>query len=100
MGNEPGPTAVSPLFAGKVTRLRVQPGDAVKQGQLLAELDSSLLRQEAAVLQARVNLAASELKLSRAGFRSEEVLDAQAGVDRVESVMPHGGRFHRPLQSA
>jgi multidrug resistance efflux pump len=74
---------VSPLFAGKVVKVHCKPGDSVVAGQILAELDSSLLRQEAAVLQARVDLASSQLKLSQAGFRSEEVLEAQAGVDRA-----------------
>jgi HlyD family secretion protein len=76
---------VAPLFAGKVAKLHVVPGDVVHKGELLAEMDSSLLQKEAAVLQSRVELARSQVKLMRAGFRNEEVDDAQAAVDRAQA---------------
>ena len=81
----PGPVAVSSTVAAKVAQLHVIPGDKVEQGQLVAELDSSLLRKHAAVLQARVDVAASQLALTKAGFRDQELLDAQAGVDRARA---------------
>ncbi|WP_197453824.1 efflux RND transporter periplasmic adaptor subunit [Caulifigura coniformis] len=40
-----GSAFVSPLLAGRIVKLHVQPGENVKSGQLLAELDSQELQQ-------------------------------------------------------
>jgi multidrug resistance efflux pump len=81
----PGPVAVSSLVAAKVDRLHVIPGDKVQRGQLVAELDSSLLVRQADVLRAQVQMAESQLALTKAGFRGEEVVEAQAGVDSAQA---------------
>lgn len=76
----PGPTVVSSLVAGKLESVLAVPGQAVKAGELLARLDSTLQRQEAAVLASDVKLAESRLKLKQAGFRTEEISQAESAV--------------------
>jgi multidrug resistance efflux pump len=63
---------VRPLAEGKVLRVLVQPGDHVKTGQLLAEIESDL--ESAAVRQRRADreAAAARLTLANEGVRSEE----------------------------
>ncbi|MBK8335190.1 MAG: efflux RND transporter periplasmic adaptor subunit [Sterolibacteriaceae bacterium] len=63
---------VRPLAEGKVLRVLAHPGDHVKTGQLLAEIESDL--ESAAVRQRRADreAAAARLTLANEGVRSEE----------------------------
>jgi membrane fusion protein, multidrug efflux system len=52
---------------GTLTKLPVKPGDRVQEGDVIAELDNSVLDTEAAVKEAEIKAAVSQL-----AFRSEE----------------------------
>jgi multidrug resistance efflux pump len=77
----PGPTVVSALVSGKVLDVAAIPGQAVTKGQVLARLDTGQLERQAAVLNSRVELARRQLERQQAGFRSEEIDQAQAGLN-------------------
>ena len=81
----PGPDTVSALVSGKLAEVLVIPGEEVHRGQVVARLDSGNLRQRAAVLATRVQLASRQLELKQAGFRSEEIRQAQAALDSAQS---------------
>lgn len=80
---------VRPLAEGKVLRVLVQPGDQVKAGQLLAEIESDL--ESAAVRQRRADKEAASARLALAveGVRPEEqaALSAAAEAARFESAL-------------
>jgi HlyD family secretion protein len=83
----PGPTVASTLVAGKVSVIRVVPGQHVVAGEVIALLDSSLLKQEAAVLSSRVHVARSQLERMQAGFRSEEIMQAAAELSSAQALL-------------
>jgi RND family efflux transporter MFP subunit len=91
-------------LAGKIAKITVNSGDSVKKGQLLAQLDTELLRIERTQLeaqraetQARLDLVISSLKRTRSleqeGYASQQRLDEltseqdslNAALDRIEA---------------
>ncbi len=66
--------------SGQITRILVDEGDQVTQGQVLVRLDSA--RQAAAVLQAQAELesARAQLALLESGARPEDIAAAEAAV--------------------
>ncbi len=83
----PGPTVVSAMVSGRVSEIFATPGQAVAEGELIATLDTALLDQEAKVLASQAQLSSRRLDLLKAGFRSEEIDQAQSEVRRAESVV-------------
>lgn len=81
----PGPTLVSALVAGRIDELLVVPGASVEAGEVLARLDTGQLRQEASRLASRVELARRELERQQAGFRSQEIEQAEAAVSAANA---------------
>lgn len=75
--------AVSVDVGGVVTRLYFESGAAVKQGQLLLELDSSVERAQLASIQARRDLAKSSLERTRALVGSGALAPAQLDADEA-----------------
>jgi HlyD family secretion protein len=72
--------------AGPLTRLEVKPGDRVKTGQLLAQLDTRTL--ELQVTEAAANLAAAEAKLNQLRRPSPaEIAAARANVASAEAAV-------------
>lgn len=63
---------------GKITRVLVDPGDWVKQGQVLATVDRSVQTETAASLAAQVKVAQSDANL------------AQANLDRAQKLVSDG----------
>lgn len=70
--------------AGRVTAVNVQPGQAVKAGQVLATLDTTSL--QASLTQAQATLASAEAKLSldQAGPTAQTLSQPQASVRTAE----------------
>jgi len=65
---------------GTVTAVRVQEGDSVKKGQVLADLDKTTVQAD--VRQSQLALAASQLQLEQLGVdREKQVLSAQNSVN-------------------
>jgi multidrug efflux pump subunit AcrA (membrane-fusion protein) len=73
--------------AGKVATVNVQPGQAVKAGQVLAALDTSSL--QAALTQSQATLASAQAKLSldQAGPTAQSLSQSQASVRTTQSQL-------------
>ena len=73
---------IGPTFAGRVATVAVQPGDAVRAGQVVGEmdpidLDERLLAQEAGLRRAEANVLAAQAQVREVGAR-RSFADAQA----------------------
>lgn len=76
---------VLPKATGRIEKLVVDVGSWVKRGDILAELDSAMLKAQ--VSQAKANLAAARAKLANmeAGSRAEQIAQAKANVDSARA---------------
>jgi len=68
-----------------IREMRVQEGDRVERGQVLARLDSSLLQLQVAVAAARREAQQQVLTRLLAGSRPEEIRQAQANLDAAKA---------------
>ena len=73
---------IGPTFAGRVAAVAVQPGDAVRAGQVVGEmdpidLDERLVAQEAGLRRAEANVLAAQAQVREVGAR-RSFADAQA----------------------
>jgi HlyD family secretion protein len=110
----PGPTAVTTRVDGWVLSVEVIEGQAVEAGQVLVTLDDATHRQAMAEAEADVALARARLERLRAGFRPEEIAEAEAQyrqaharaeyarsqVERYEQLVQIGAAPSRQLQAA
>lgn len=76
--------AVSNDAPGVVTRIRFDSGDAVRPGQVLVELDTSVERAQLASAEARLALARQNLKRTRTLFESSTVTQAKVETDESQ----------------
>ncbi len=76
---------ISPKVAGRLVQLRVEQGDRVQQGQILAIMEQNDLKAQ--FLQAQANLAQSQSRLqqAKAGSRPEEIAQAEARFVQAQS---------------
>lgn len=83
---------------GRLASLTVDEGDAVQQGQTLGSLDRA--PYENALLQAKANLATAQAKLdlARAGYRDEEIAQAEAAVSQAEAAWKYAQNFYARQQ--
>ncbi|MEZ6194589.1 MAG: efflux RND transporter periplasmic adaptor subunit [Planctomycetota bacterium] len=77
--------SVAPKVSGRVLRIAVDLGDAVRRGDVVAELDNDEFRH--AVTRAEASLAVARAKLAEARAALEI---AQRGLERVESLRKQG----------
>ena len=70
---------------GRVLERLVDEGDQVKGGQTVARLESSDLEKEAAARRAELDAQKAALAELEAGYRKEDVAQAQAALDRVRA---------------
>ena len=77
--------SVTTELGGRIVAMYADEGDAVTEGQVVVELDASLL--DAQIEQAQADLAAAEAALAqvKAGVRSETLLYAQALVEQAKA---------------
>lgn len=73
--------------AGRVQRVLVDEGDKVQPGQLLAQLDPTPNEREVAEDEANVAALGARLALLRAGYRKEDVAQAQALVEERKATL-------------
>jgi RND family efflux transporter MFP subunit len=83
-------STISAQVMGRIVELRVDVGDYVKAGQVVARIDEReaaqlLASSEAQVAQARANLQNARLNLERARRLLENKFVSQAAVDRAEA---------------
>jgi multidrug efflux pump subunit AcrA (membrane-fusion protein) len=76
---------VAPEVSGRIARLLVDEGDAVQEGDLLAEIDAALLDADMAEAEAAVRLAQAHLARVEAGARAEEIELARSMVVQAET---------------
>jgi RND family efflux transporter MFP subunit len=76
---------VAPRTTGRLSRLYVDEGDPVKEGQLLAELESA--DAQAQLAQVRADIAAARAKVERA---RADLDDAQVKLDREDALLKRG----------
>ncbi|WP_130099043.1 secretion protein HlyD [Siccibacter turicensis] len=83
---------------GRLASLSVDEGDAVRKGQTLGTLDRA--PYENALMQAKANLATAEAKLdlAKAGYREEEIAQAQAAVSQAEAAYQYAQNFWQRQQ--
>jgi len=65
---------------GRISAMKVQEGDKVSEGQLLAQLDAVPFQTDVASAQADVAQAQAQLDKTQRGFRIEEIAQARATV--------------------
>ena len=83
---------VVPRVAGRITSLRVQEGDDVRAGDLIAVIDARDFEQEAAEARAGADLADADLKKLEAGSRPEEIAQARAEVQALTFALEKAAR--------
>ena len=73
---------LNPKTAGRLEALMVQRGDRVKQGQIVARMETRELQADRAQAQAELAKAQANLSLLRAGSRPEAIAQAQASANQ------------------
>jgi len=78
---------LSPKTSGRLAQLRVEQGDRVEQGQIIARMDDADI--QAQLTQTRANLAQTQAQLAqaRAGSRPEEIGQARARLAQAEAQL-------------
>lgn len=72
---------------GRIAQVRVEEGDTVKKGDLLAQLDPETFTEEVALRQAELKAAQADLARLQKGFRPQEIAVARAVVTQHEAVL-------------
>jgi len=92
---------LSPKAAGRLAELRVEQGDRVQQGQIVARMESKELAAERDQAVASLNQARANLSLVQAGSRPEVISQARATVDQSQAqVMEAQARLSLANQRA
>jgi RND family efflux transporter MFP subunit len=76
---------VAPKISGRIARLYVQEGDKIKDGQLVAELETG--DAQAALAQVKADIAAARARVERA---RADLLDADAKLAREKALLDRG----------
>jgi HlyD family secretion protein len=76
---------LSPKASGRLVELRVEQGDRVSQGQVIARMESTQLEAERNQAQASLEQAQASLALLQAGNRPEAIAQARASVNQVQA---------------
>jgi len=82
----------------RIARVLVQEGDRIKQGQLLAQLDTQRLQYAVAHDEAQVAAQRQVVDRMEAGSRPEEIRKARADVDAAEAEARNAERVNQRLQ--
>jgi HlyD family secretion protein len=91
---------ISPKTAGLLRELRVEQGDKVEAGQIIARMDDSQLQAQLA--QARASLAQAQAQLDklRAGSRKEEIAQARSRLNQAQAQLAEAQAGSRPEEIA
>ena len=80
---------------GRLAEVRVDEGDPVRAGEVLATLDAQRYRDALAKATGDRDVAAANMAKFHAGFRLEEVAQARAAVAQVEAQVENAARVAR-----
>jgi HlyD family secretion protein len=91
---------LSPKTAGRLVELRVEQGDRVQQGQIIARMDDTDI--QAQVMQAQASLAQAQAKYAEvlAGNRSEEIAQARERLMQATAQLRQGQTGNRSQEIA
>jgi len=81
------PVNISPTQSGRISRLFVDQGDKVKEGQVLARMDDSNLRGPLLTAQGNLEAARANLRKMQNGNRPQEINQARANLKDAEAQM-------------
>lgn len=84
---------------GKIAAIHFEEGQEVKAGEVLAELESQDLGREVDAAQARLMAARANLTKLEAGYRPEEVRQAQATMAQAQADFDEKARDFRRMQN-
>ena len=82
---------IAPELGGRVVELLVDEGDDVEAGQVLVQLDGTLLEAQIEVVQATLDVAQAGLAQARAGVRPERIRQAEAALAQAQAG--HDGAY-------
>lgn len=77
---------------GRILSMAVEEGDAVKEGQMLAQLDYQPYEDALAVVEAQQMAAGAELEKSQAGNRPQEIAQSESNVRHAEAALRNAER--------
>src|SRR5581483_348605 len=89
---------ISPEVAGRITDIKFESGDAVKQGQLLVQLDDASERADLATFQAQSRLA--QVNLARARQLAQRQYGSKQDVDVQQSTLDQANAGIAKAQTA
>ncbi|ARV62086.1 efflux transporter periplasmic adaptor subunit [Nostocales cyanobacterium HT-58-2] len=91
---------ISPKNSGTLVELYVEQGDKVKQGQIIAKMDSADI--QARISQARANIEQNQAQLDQAlaGNRPQEIAQAKARLAQAEAQLAEARAGNRPQEIA
>ena len=78
--------------AGRLSEMRLEEGDSVAPGDLLATLDERPMREALAVAAAGVLEARANFERTRTGSRPQEIQQAQAAVEEAEAALDNANK--------
>ncbi len=87
-------------IAGLVVERRVNEGEFIESGQVVARLDDSDLAQEVALRKAELQAAQANLNELESGFRTEEIAQAEANMEKAQSRLDELLAGSRPQEIA
>lgn len=78
---------VAPVVSGEIVELKLEEGDAVKAGDLIARLDTAALDAEMDAIQATIQVAEANLARTKGGARPQETAEARAAVAKAKAAL-------------
>src|SRR5918996_6433925 len=84
----------------RIAAVLVQEGDRVRQGQLLARLDTSRLEPQVAEVEAQVAAQRQVVQRLRTGSRPEEIAQARANVESAKADAVNARQQYERIKSA
>ncbi len=83
--------SIAPELGGRVVEMLADEGDEVEVGQVLVQLDATLLEAQRRVAQAALDVAQAGLAQAQAGARPEQIQQAEAALAQAEAA--HDGAY-------
>lgn len=83
---------------GRLQALNVDEGDRLKAGQTLGTLDRAPYQNALLQAQANVSTAQAKYELTTAGYRAEEIAQAQAAVNQAKAAADYAQNFYQRQQ--
>ena len=78
---------VAPVVSGEIVELKLEEGDTVKAGDVIAKLDTAALDSEMDAIQATIKVADASLARSKGGARPQETAEARAAVAKAKAAL-------------